>query len=74
MYFEEGKNISEISRMTGHDRKTIDLYLKKEDWNIAPKQTVDEIPFPKLEPFKAEIDRWLLEDRKASVSLSRKPT
>lgn len=65
MYFEEGKNISEISRMTGHDRKTIDLYLKKEDWNIAPKQTVDEIPFPKLEPFKAEIDRWLLEDRKA---------
>ena len=33
MYFEEGKNISEIARETGHDRKTVRAYLDKEDWN-----------------------------------------
>ncbi len=26
MYFEEGKSITEISRQTGHDRKTIRIY------------------------------------------------
>jgi len=31
MYFEEGKNISEIARETGHDRKTVRAYLDKED-------------------------------------------
>ncbi len=29
MYFEEGKNISQIARETGHDRKTIRGYLIK---------------------------------------------
>ena len=31
LYFEEGKNITEISRETGRDRKTVRLYLEKED-------------------------------------------
>ena len=33
MYFEEGKNVSQISKETGHDRKTIRGYLNKEYWN-----------------------------------------
>ncbi len=33
LYFEEGKNITEISRLTGRDRKTIRYYIEKEDWN-----------------------------------------
>jgi len=33
MYFEEGKNISQIAKETGHDRKTVRNYLYKEDWN-----------------------------------------
>jgi predicted DsbA family dithiol-disulfide isomerase len=33
MYFEEGKNISQIARETGHDRKTVRNYLHKNDWN-----------------------------------------
>ncbi len=34
MYFEEGKNISQIAKETGHDRKTVREYLEKEDWNL----------------------------------------
>ena len=31
LYFEEGKNITDRSRETGRDRKTVRLYLEKED-------------------------------------------
>lgn len=66
LFFEEGKNISEIARCTGHDRKTIRAYLEKENWNIeVPVVSQNEPNFPKLEPFKAIIDEWLLEDKKA---------
>ena len=34
MFYEEGKNISQISRETGYDRKTIRSYIDKTDWNI----------------------------------------
>jgi len=65
LYFEEGKNISEISREIGRDRKTVRIYLKKEDWNES--KTTDHIKeeFPKLDQYKAEIDEWLLADKKA---------
>lgn len=33
MYFEEGKNISQIARETGYDRRTIKNYLDKDNWN-----------------------------------------
>ena len=29
LYFEEGKSITEISRETGRDRKTVRVYLEK---------------------------------------------
>lgn len=64
MYFNEGKSITEIKRLTGRDRKTIRLYINNEDWNISKKDT-KEILYPKLEPFKSEIDSWLTEDKKA---------
>lgn len=65
MYFEEGKNISRISRETGSDRKTIRFYLEKEDWNEEKEEVQKEPEFPKLSPYKAEIDGWLTDDRKA---------
>lgn len=65
LFFEKGKNISEIARETGHDRKTIRSYLEKEDWNQEAPNLVKENDFPKLEPFKATIDKWLEEDKKA---------
>ncbi len=65
LYFEEGKNITEISKETGRDRKTVRLYLGKEDWNEVQTRSLTAVGFPKLDPFKAEIDTWLTEDKKA---------
>lgn len=65
LFFEEGKNISEINRITGKDRKTIKAYVEKEDWNESETQAKSGGDFPKLDPYKAEIDSWLNEDKKA---------
>lgn len=65
LYFEEGKSITQISRETGRDRKTIRMYIGKEDWNETKPKALPQAEFPKLEPFKADIDEWLTEDKKA---------
>lgn len=65
LYFEKGKSITEISKETGRDRKTVRSYLEKEDWNEEPSRYLEEVEFPKLDPFKADIDAWLTEDKKA---------
>jgi len=65
LYFEDGHNITQIARQTGRDRKTIRMCLKKEDWNKNEVPALTESDFPKLEPFKAVIDGWLNEDKKA---------
>jgi transposase len=64
LYYDEGKNITEIAKQTGRDRKTVRQGLQKEDWNEPQPHTLSE-SFPKLDPFKAEIDSWLTEDKKA---------
>ena len=66
MYYEQGKNISEISKITENDRKTVRNYIGKDDWNSSPPPapgTKDR--YAKLSPYKAEIDRWLEEDKHA---------
>ena len=65
MYFEEGKNISQIARETGYDRKTVKKYLDKDDWNKELPKVKKEPAFPKLDPYKTDIDAWLSEDKKA---------
>ena len=62
LYFEEGKSITEISKETGRDRKTVRVYLEKEDWNDVRRGSMTEVEFPKLDPFKADIDTWLTKD------------
>jgi len=64
LYYEEGKTISAIAKETGYDRKTIRSYIEKENWNIGPPST-EAASYPKLDPYKAEIDLWLIEDKKA---------
>jgi len=46
MYFEEGKNISQIARETGYDRKTVRKYLEKDDWNRELPKIKKETLFP----------------------------
>ena len=65
LYFEEGKSITEINRITGKDRKTIKNYIDKEDWNKEEISEKIEKTFPKLDPYKEEIDKWLTDDKKA---------
>ena len=65
LYYDEGKNITEISKETGRDRKTVRLCLEKEDWNELKARSPAAVEFPKLDPFKAAIDSWLMEDKKA---------
>jgi len=64
-YFEEGKNISQISGEVGFDRKTIRKFIEKDDWNEDPPKLQLQSEFPKLNSFKKVIDEWLTEDKKA---------
>jgi len=63
-YFVNGKNISEISRETGHCRKTIRLVLNIDDWNEPPPLLHEDKP-SKLDPFKPIIDEWLIDDKRS---------
>jgi transposase len=64
LYFKQGKSITAIKRLTGRDRKTIRMYINKQDWN-SPEKEKQEKSFPKLNPYKTEIDKWLYEDKNA---------
>lgn len=65
LYFEEGKNIKQVSDETGYDRKTVRMYIEKEDWNEEECAIQKEDLFPKLTPYKKDIDEWLNADKMA---------
>ena len=65
LYYGEGKSITEISKEIGRDRKTVRMYLEKEDWNDVQPSSPAGGGFPKLDAFKVDIDAWLTEDKKA---------
>lgn len=49
LYFEEGKNISRIAKMTGFDRKTVINYLKKDNFNSPVPSAAYVAGYPKLD-------------------------
>ena len=55
-----GKNISELSRITGHSRNTIKKAIKGEPWGYKERK---HQAFPVLGPYMGIIDRWLEGDR-----------
>ena len=59
LYFEEGKNISQISKAAGFDRKTVRNFLKKDNFNSSVSPAAYVAGYPKLNLFKPEIDNWL---------------
>ncbi len=66
LYYEQGISISQISRETNFDRKTIKKYVDKKDWNEDPIDKIAKRGRPeKLKPFKETIDKWLMEDKTA---------
>jgi transposase len=56
-----GKNISELSRQTGHSRNTIKKAIRGEPWKYEER---DNQPFPVLGPYLAIINEWLENDKK----------
>ena len=54
------KNISELSRMTGHSRNTVKKAIRGEPWRYRERA---KQPFPVLGPYLTIIDEWLLNDR-----------
>ena len=65
LFFEEGRNVSQIAKTTDCDRKTVRRYLNKADWNIEAPVIDHESNYPKLDQYKPDIDSWLAEDKKA---------
>lgn len=54
------KNISELSRMTGHSRNTVKKAIRGEPWGYSERERQ---PFPVLGPFLPIIDGWLTVDK-----------
>lgn len=66
LYYGQGHNISEISRMEDLDRRTVTKYVDKVDFNRPAPKPASEYAFcPKLDEFKPVIDQWLSDDKKA---------
>ncbi len=55
-----GKNISELSRMTGHSCNTIKKAIRGEPWGYKERE---HQPFPVLEPYLEAIDTWIEGDK-----------
>ncbi len=54
------KNISEMSRMTGHSRNTIKKAIRGEPWGYKERA---HQPFPVLDKYLTVIDGWLMSDK-----------
>lgn len=55
-----GKNISELSRMTGHSRNTVKKAIRGEPWEYRERKNQ---PFPVLAPYLDSISEWLVNDK-----------
>lgn len=65
-YFEEGMTLSAVAAKHHVDRKTVRKYLDREDFNAPPPPAAPKaLRWPKLEPYRKEIDEWLEGDRSA---------
>ena len=55
-----GKNISELSRMTGHSRNTIRKAIRGEPWKYMERE---KQAYPVLGPYHEIINEWLTKDK-----------
>ena len=66
LYFEQGMNLSEISKEMNLDWKTVKKYVEMEDFNVEPPTLkANKKGVSKLDPFKPQIDAWLEADKLA---------
>ena len=61
--YGEGSTIAEIREVTGYDRKTIDKYIRMDDFRMDVEDLAKQRKPSKLDPYKPIIDE-LLEQQK----------
>lgn len=65
-FFVKGENISQIADALKLDWKTVRKYVDMTDFNKPDPKPASEQHFcPKLDPYKATVDKWLEEDKQA---------
>ena len=65
LYYRRGIcSVTEISRITGYNRKTVTKYIDMEDSDIS-LQSAGGGRYSKLDPYKPFIDSWLKADMEA---------
>ena len=66
LFYEQGKNLTEIAEIVGCDWRTAKKYVDQEDFSPKkPSPDRCKTHSSKLDSYKQEIDSWLLEDMKA---------
>lgn len=66
LYYEQGKNLTEIAIIMNCDWRTVRKYVDKENFNSPPPTPASaKIHESKLDPFKPLIDEWLRADKLA---------
>ena len=65
-FYEKGEKITDIAKALELNRKTVQKYVDKKDFNEPqPKAASEQSLCPKLEPYKPIIDNWLKADKQA---------
>jgi hypothetical protein len=65
-FFAKGENISQIANELKLDWKTVQKYVDMTDFNEpTPKPALKQRFCPKLDSYKATIDKWLEEDKQS---------
>jgi len=62
LFEKKGLSLREITRVTGHNFRTVQKYVDKDDWY---QPIVRRVKKALIEKFKDEIDGWLLDDLSA---------
>ena len=66
LFYEQGKNLTEIATIMDCDWRTVRKYVDMEDFSPpVPKPASNEQHTSKLDPYKPIIDQWLMDDLKA---------
>ena len=64
LYDNEEKSLREISRITGHNFRTVKKYACCDDWNETKLPDIEPKSYPVLGSYIGVIDSWLEQDRK----------
>lgn len=66
LYYNQGLNMAEVAAKVGCNWKTVRKYIDQEDFSLPkPVPESEVVHESKLDPYKAMIDQWLTDDKKA---------